>query len=406
MCYSATNDRSDFEVHEAGLTEDLIRKTWAGYATLDDTYEVLAGGEVPDRAALIGGFIVAAGRSDIVDPDSKLHERSGHSARCLAPGYWSLDTGKYTSAPALRDGMRGHGYGAGDLMGRPALVSLCVPAYRSEAFIAETLTSALSQTVGDVEVIVSNDGGHPTPVLNAFASDERVHLFQQQDRLGWVANCNFVLAQARGDYVMILPHDDILRPRYLEACLTALENAPEAAAAYSDIETEHGNMQASEALGPLEDRLVHVMKHLHSAFSFRAVMPRRFEGVGDLRLLPNPPTDFAVDTTFMLQQATLGELRRVAEPLYWKRLHKGNTHKTWRRLSSKQALSAWKQQCEQMRRIILDSTGDAGLADELSAYRHDPRRVSGAPDFIKKAKQREHWLSGSGASPEFWKLWT
>ncbi|MAX74644.1 MAG: hypothetical protein CMH66_13445, partial [Nioella sp.] len=48
-----------------------------------------------------GGFIVARGTSDIDDTKSQLHERHAIGLHRLAPGYFTLDTGKYTTAPAL-----------------------------------------------------------------------------------------------------------------------------------------------------------------------------------------------------------------------------------------------------------------------------------------------------------------
>ena len=50
---------------------------------------------------VVGGFIVAPGRSDITDPKSQLHNRSESGIRQRAPGYLSVDTGKYTLAPPL-----------------------------------------------------------------------------------------------------------------------------------------------------------------------------------------------------------------------------------------------------------------------------------------------------------------
>ena len=39
---------------------------------------------------------------------------------------------------------------------RRPLVSICIPAYQSQAFIAKTLDSALAQTVQDIEIMLKN----------------------------------------------------------------------------------------------------------------------------------------------------------------------------------------------------------------------------------------------------------
>ena len=130
------------------------------------------------------------------------------------------------------------------------LVSICVPAYKSQDFIQDTIQSALDQTVDDVEIIISNDGGHITPNIERFRKNRNIKIFNLSKRNGWVANSNFVLSQARGEYFMILPHDDLLRPQYLEACLDVLRKDQDVFAAYSDIEHKRGIVRVSEARGP------------------------------------------------------------------------------------------------------------------------------------------------------------
>jgi hypothetical protein len=99
MCYTFSEEELNFFLPAHVISHRLIRETWAGYATIDPAYEALLTPKSPLKARLIGDFIVANGQSDIVDPVSKLHERWVHGPRALNDGYWSVDTGKYTSAP-------------------------------------------------------------------------------------------------------------------------------------------------------------------------------------------------------------------------------------------------------------------------------------------------------------------
>lgn len=273
----------------------------------------------------------------------------------------------------------------GVLKRRP-LVSICVPAYRSDEFIAETLTSALEQTLQDLEIVISNDGGHATPALDSFARNRRIRIRHQSRRLGWVENSNMALGMGRGLYRMILPHDDTLKPTYVEKCLDLLESAPEAFSAHSDIEFNPPArpIQAWEVRGGLEERISYVMHHLHKGFSFRALMrwnPKRSE---ELRLSPNPPSDFAVDTIWILQQACFGELRRVPEVLYCKRMHARNTHTAWAGLSPEMLRRSWEAQCDIMGEIVRRHLGHAE-ASRLVAYRKTAVQVREAPPFVKTA---------------------
>jgi hypothetical protein len=51
-----------------------------------------------EQARVTGGVILAAGETDIDDPESRLHRRTAVGVRSAA-GYHSVDTGKYTLAP-------------------------------------------------------------------------------------------------------------------------------------------------------------------------------------------------------------------------------------------------------------------------------------------------------------------
>ena len=99
MCYASTQLVSTEVRPPLNDPEVLIRATWDGYATVDSSYNELASTTAPIRAKLVGDYIIAKGSSDIDDPYSRLHERQGHGPSLLAPGYCSIDSGKYTSAP-------------------------------------------------------------------------------------------------------------------------------------------------------------------------------------------------------------------------------------------------------------------------------------------------------------------
>lgn len=268
---------------------------------------------------------------------------------------------------------------------RRPLISICVPAYKSQNTIQETLLSATRQTIDDVEIIVSNDGGHRTIELEEFETNPKIRLFQNNRRFGWVGNSNFVLSKARGKFFMILPHDDVLDPEYAEECISVLEQNKDVFAAYSDIKTERSTLCATEIIGSIEERIIDVMRNRYNGFSYRAVMPRNSKYWPNLRLRPNLPTDFCVDTTWILQQACFGELRKVAKPLYWKRSHERSTGKTWRNLSRAELDSAWRRHCTQMGEIAAVRLDNAELVSNLVSHRLDPNLVKEAPDYLKRA---------------------
>ncbi|WP_170314862.1 FAD-dependent oxidoreductase [Aquibium carbonis] len=99
MCFSTMDDELGQRPILPQPPETLMRGTFEGCATFAPVFRRLAALPSPLPARIVGDFIIAKGRSDIDDPGSELHRRSDHGVRELAPGYWSIETGKYTSAP-------------------------------------------------------------------------------------------------------------------------------------------------------------------------------------------------------------------------------------------------------------------------------------------------------------------
>jgi glycosyltransferase involved in cell wall biosynthesis len=92
------------------------------------------------------------------------------------------------------------------------LVSILIPAFNAEAFVAAAIESALAQTWRRIEVIVVDDGStdHTMDVCRRFAS-ARVTVFSQPNQ-GASAARNTALAACQGDYIQWLDADDLLAP--------------------------------------------------------------------------------------------------------------------------------------------------------------------------------------------------
>jgi glycosyltransferase involved in cell wall biosynthesis len=109
---------------------------------------------------------------------------------------------------------------------RTPTISVVVPAYNAEPYIAETLRSIFSQTHLPDEVIVVDDGstdGTPGEIMR-FQNDVRV--IRQSNR-GAAAAHNAGFAEARGDYVARCDADDVWQPIKLERQVEALVAHPE-----------------------------------------------------------------------------------------------------------------------------------------------------------------------------------
>jgi glycosyltransferase involved in cell wall biosynthesis len=92
------------------------------------------------------------------------------------------------------------------------LVSILIPAYNAEAWLADTVRSALAQTWPRTEIIVVDDGSKDgtLAVAKTFSSD-RVKVVTQPNQ-GAAAARNQAFSLAQGDYIQWLDADDLLSP--------------------------------------------------------------------------------------------------------------------------------------------------------------------------------------------------
>jgi len=104
------------------------------------------------------------------------------------------------------------------------LVSIIIPAFNAELWIAETIQSALDQTWDRKEIIVVNDGStdRTADIARSFAS--RITLISTENR-GLSAAINRALQICRGDYIQELDADDLLLPDKIQRQLAALRPA-------------------------------------------------------------------------------------------------------------------------------------------------------------------------------------
>ncbi|MFT3782553.1 MAG: glycosyltransferase [Nibricoccus sp.] len=105
----------------------------------------------------------------------------------------------------------------------PPLVSICIPAYKAERFIGETLASVKAQTFLDWELIVVEDGSRDgtESIVREFASSVKqpVIFHRQETNQGLPATRNTAIGRARGDWIALLDADDIWTPPHLEQAI-------------------------------------------------------------------------------------------------------------------------------------------------------------------------------------------
>ncbi len=103
-------------------------------------------------------------------------------------------------------------------------VSIIVPCYNAERWLAETLESALAQTWPAKEIIVINDGSRDDSLAVARRFEPRGVTVIDQPNRGASAARNHGLRLARGDFIQFLDADDLLAPEKIEQQVRLLQS--------------------------------------------------------------------------------------------------------------------------------------------------------------------------------------
>ena len=111
-------------------------------------------------------------------------------------------------------------------MNTAPLVSILIPCYGAERWLAQTLESALAQTWTNQEIIVVDDGSTDGSASIAHTYAGRgVRLFTQENR-GAAAARNHALREAHGEFIQFLDADDLISPDKISAQVAVLSARP------------------------------------------------------------------------------------------------------------------------------------------------------------------------------------
>ena len=119
------------------------------------------------------------------------------------------------------------------------LISVAVPAYRTpEKFLVQMIDSLLAQTYGNWELCIANgspEDGAMKKVLEEYTKkDSRIRVSELTENKGIAGNTNAALEMARGEFVGLLDHDDLLAPNALYEIVRALDEDRTLDAVYTD----------------------------------------------------------------------------------------------------------------------------------------------------------------------------
>ncbi len=137
-----------------------------------------------------------------------------------------------------------------------ALVSVIMPVYNGEKYLAEAIDSILVQTFTDFELLIVDDGSQDgsAEIIRSYEKrDRRIRFFQLEENMGAATARNRGISAAGGEYVTSMDCDDVSLPERLQKQVDFLQSNPNigglgtcARMVHEDLKTTIGNFNVPQ----------------------------------------------------------------------------------------------------------------------------------------------------------------
>lgn len=215
-------------------------------------------------------------------------------------------------------------------------VSVIMPAYNAEDTIGEAVASVLSQTMGELELIICDDASTDATldVLARFESEPRVKILMNVKNMGSGLSRNRAIDAAEAPWIAVIDADDAWMPNRLEKLLASADKS-NGRMVFDDIMTCHSVegelvpwrcIHGVNGFGNRNDEFhdMEVTDYLRSPrLLIKPLIPRTAIVNANVR---HSDRSFAQDAEFFLRLALSGVgFRYLPEPLYLYRIQPGSS---------------------------------------------------------------------------------
>lgn len=222
-------------------------------------------------------------------------------------------------------------------------ITVLLPVYNGEQYIAEAVTSILEQTYTDFELLVMDDGstdGTPQVLAPFAARDTRVRLYRRENR-GLIATLNEGLAMASTELVARMDADDHAMPQRLALQKAFMDEHPHMALCGTGMEMyESGRMVTPRSNAPFD-----ILCLFGSPLAHPTVMYRRSVVLGLGGYAANMPAGEDYDLWCRIAAAGYC-IDNLPQALLRYREHPQMPRIAYRRQSAKTTQAIWVRQLE------------------------------------------------------------
>jgi glycosyltransferase involved in cell wall biosynthesis len=197
------------------------------------------------------------------------------------------------------------------------LLSVLMPVYNGEKYVAEAVESILNQTFTDFEFIIFNDGStdRSLEILQRYAQqDNRIRLISRENR-GLVKTLNEGLSQAKASLIARMDQDDVAFPDRFDLQVRFMKQHPEVACVggYSEIIDDAGRV-LTLLKAPENDEQIQILALKgHGSITHPAAMYRKalVDELGGYR----EEFEAAEDLDLWLRLGEIGSLANIPNPV-------------------------------------------------------------------------------------------
>lgn len=256
-------------------------------------------------------------------------------------------------------------------------ITVLMPVYNGERYLCDAIQSILSQTLGDFEFLIINDGStdRSVEIINSYR-DPRIRLIHNDQNMQLIATLNKGLDMAQGEYIARMDSDDISLPERLENQVAFLDAHPEVGICGTWIRT-FGNKKGSVWNYPTDDATIRSRFIFESVIAHPSVMIRK-DMLENADLRYNPLYKHAEDYGLWVAASKHTNFANIGKILLHHRLHPLQVGQSY---SEDQQSSA-----DLIRRNQIENLGVRPTEEELSLHRSISMwRIEASREFILRA---------------------
>lgn len=221
-------------------------------------------------------------------------------------------------------------------------VSVLIPCYNAGRFLGSAIESVLSQSYGDYEIIVVDDGSEDNSAAVAAQYPRVQYLYHEHS--GISVTRNLAISKAQGEFIVFLDADDLWLPEKLEKQVAYMDSHPDCQLVYTLVKNFCDTEPQDRT--PRQEQLLNAnMDHCLVTCCIRRKLYETYGGYRE-------DYPYGEDTHWVtrLWAAGVNMKHCIPEALYLRRIHDSNISLSHRKVEQKDIMTLMADALRQARK--------------------------------------------------------